>query len=111
MLFQDLREPRVFRKEAVARMHRLGARDLAGRQQARNVEIAVGGAPCFSMTARTSPNSTGCPFSKKIAVTVPERGAGIWFMVFIASMMRSVSPWLTRLPTSMKGGEDGSGER
>ena len=32
-------------------------------------------------------------------------------MVFMASMMSSVSPWLTRLPISMKVGAAGSGER
>jgi hypothetical protein len=42
-------------------------------------------------------------------VTVPARGAGIWFMVFIASMISSVWPTLTLLPTSMKGLAPGSG--
>ncbi len=35
----------------------------------------------------------------------------IWFMVFMASMMSSVSPCCTRVPTSMNGGAEGSGER
>jgi hypothetical protein len=38
-----------------------------------------------------------------MAVTVPERGEGIWFMVFIASMISSVWPSRTAWPTSMKG--------
>ena len=44
------------------------------------------------MITSGSPNSTGWPSSIRICVTVPPRGAGIWFIVFIASMMRSVSP-------------------
>ena len=44
-------------------------------------------------------------------MTVPARGAGIWFMVFIASMMRSVWPSVTLAPTSTKAGLPGSGER
>src|SRR5262249_17910992 len=59
----------------------------------------------------TSPNSTGWPSSTRICVTVPARGAGIWFMVFIASMMRSVSPALTLLPTSTKSFAPGEGAR
>ena len=36
-----------------------------------------------------SPNSTGWPSSTRICVTMPPRGAGIWFIVFIASMISS----------------------
>ena len=43
VLFEDLGEAGVLRQEAVARMHGVGAGDLAGSQQARNVEIAIGG--------------------------------------------------------------------
>ena len=43
MLFEDLGEAGVLRQEAVAGMHGVGAGDLAGGQQARNVEIALGG--------------------------------------------------------------------
>ena len=39
--FQDLGETGVFRQEAVAGMDRVGAGDLAGRQQLRNVEVAL----------------------------------------------------------------------
>ena len=63
----------------------------------------------YSMMTSGSPNSTGWPFSNRIAVTVPARGAGIWFIVFMASMISSVSPWLTRLPISMNGGGAGLG--
>ena len=42
-------------------------------------------------------------------VTVPARGAGIWFMVFIASMISSVWPSVTVSPTSTKGSAPGSG--
>src|SRR4029450_3037255 len=40
---------------------------------------------------------------------MPPRGAGIWFMGFIASTINSVSPILTLLPTSMNGLPPGSG--
>jgi len=43
MLFEDLREARVLRQESVPWMHRIGAGDLACREQARNVEVALGG--------------------------------------------------------------------
>ena len=41
MLLEDLGEARVLRQEAVAGMDRVGAGDLAGGEQARNVEIAL----------------------------------------------------------------------
>ena len=41
VLGEDFGEARVLRQEAVARMHRVGAGDLAGGEQRRNVEIAV----------------------------------------------------------------------
>ena len=41
VLGQDLGEARVLGEEAIARMHRLGPGDLAGRDDGRNVEIAV----------------------------------------------------------------------
>ena len=43
MLLQDLGEAGVLRQEAVARMDGVGAGDLAGGEQARDVEIALGG--------------------------------------------------------------------
>ena len=43
MLGENFGEARVLRQEAVARMHRVGAGDLAGREQRGNVEIAVPG--------------------------------------------------------------------
>src|SRR4051812_36426847 len=42
---------------------------------------------------------------------VPDLCAGIWFIVFIASMMRMVWPSLTLLPTVTNTGLPGSGER
>src|SRR4051794_7679664 len=36
----------------------------------------------YSMTRSGSPNSTGAASATMIAVTLPDRGAGIWFMVF-----------------------------
>ena len=41
VLVEDFGEARVLRQEAVARMHRVGAGDLAGGEQRRDVEIAV----------------------------------------------------------------------
>ena len=41
MLGEDIGEAGVLRQEAVARMHGFGAGDLAGRDDGRNVEIAV----------------------------------------------------------------------
>ena len=51
--------------------------------------------PAYSMTTSGMPYSTGCASSTRIAVTVPARGDGIWFIVFMASMMSSVWPSLT----------------
>ncbi len=42
--------------------------------------------------------------------TVPSHGDLTSFMVFIASMMNSVSPSLTFWPTSTNGGASGDGE-
>ena len=63
------------------------------------------------MITSGSPNSTGWPFSTRMAVTMPALGAGMWFMVFMASMISSVWPWATRVPTSTKGAAPGSGAR
>ena len=41
VLRQDFGKARVLREKAVARMHGVGAGDLAGGEQRRNVEIAV----------------------------------------------------------------------
>jgi hypothetical protein len=41
VLAEDLGKARVLRQEAVARMHRLGAGDLAGGKQRRDVEVTV----------------------------------------------------------------------
>src|SRR5215470_4990576 len=72
--------------------------------------FAVSRSPvAYSMMTSGSPNSTGCPSSTRICVTVPARGEGIWFIVFIASMIRSVCPTSTLAPTSMKGLAPGSG--
>src|SRR5215216_1565163 len=62
-----------------------------------------------SIITSGSPNSTGWPSSTRICVTVPARGDGIWFIVFIASMIRSVCPADTLEPTSMNGLAPGSG--
>ena len=41
VLVEDFGEARILREESIARMHRVGAGDLAGGKQCRNVEIAV----------------------------------------------------------------------
>ena len=63
----------------------------------------------YSIITSGSPNSTGWPSSTRICVTVPARGDGIWFIVFIASMISSVCPADTLVPTSMNGLAPGSG--
>src|SRR3954470_22402057 len=63
---------------------------------------------CYSIITSGSPNSTGWPSSTRICVTVPARGDGIWFIVFIASMISKVCPAVTLAPTSMNGLAPGS---
>ena len=63
----------------------------------------------YSIITSGSPNSTGWPSSTRICVTVPARGDGIWFIVFMASMINSVCPTETLAPTSMNGFAPGSG--
>ena len=46
-----------------------------------------------------------------LALTVPERGEGIWFIVFMASIMSRVWPSRTCWPTAMKGCASGAGDR
>ncbi len=43
VLLEDFGKARVLREEAVAGMDRVGAGDLAGGQQRRNIEVAVAG--------------------------------------------------------------------
>src|SRR5262249_37277003 len=64
-----------------------------------------------SMIMSGWPYSTGWPSSTRIWITVPGRGAGIWFIVFIASIIISGSPVFTVVPTSTKGRAPGSGAR
>jgi len=44
------------------------------------------------MTASGSPNSTGWASATRISTIRPARGAGIGFMVFIASTMKTMNP-------------------
>ena len=154
--FDNLRETRVFREKPIARMDGFGARDLAGGEDRRLVQIALRGrrrpdadalirqphmhctgvrgrvngdrldphltggaddterdlAPvcdqdfleharvsdAHSMIKRGSPNSTGSALSTSTVRTLPERGAGMRFMVFMASMIRITSPSSTMSP-------------
>src|SRR5262245_33363158 len=86
-------------------------RDLAAIGNQHLVEHRCAAAPGYSMMTSGSPNSTGWPLPTRMAVTVPAFGAGMWFMVFMASMIRMVCPCATRPPTSMKGAAPGSGAR
>ena len=170
VILDDLHERGVLGEEAVARMDRLGAGDLAGGDDVGDGEVAlrgrgradadalvghadvhrvgVGGrmdrdgldahllagavdaerdlaavgdqdllehgrlslraARGHSRTISGAPNSTGAPSSTRMRFTVPARGAGIWFMVFIASMIRKVWPSLSVSPTLMNGSAPGS---
>src|SRR5665213_2352343 len=62
-----------------------------------------------AMTSRVWPNSIGCASCTQISAILPERGAEMGFIVFIASTMKSVSPSLTVSPTLTNGGFPGSG--
>ena len=99
----------------------LDAELLAGTQDAKGDFAAIGYEDFLKHTLsicssgpilndeRHSPYSTGCLSLMRIAVTVPARGDGIWFIVFIASMIRRVWPSLTCVPTSMKWRAPGAG--
>ena len=65
----------------------------------------------YSIIMSGWPNSTGEASSIRIAVTVPERGAGIWFIVFMASIIRIVWPSLTFDPISTNALAPGAGEK
>ena len=56
-------------------------------------------------------NSTGWLFSTCTAFSVPDAGAVIGFITFIASTMRTVSPAFTAEPMAAKLAAPGSGER
>ena len=111
-------KPHVHRIGVRRRMdgHRLDAEFPAGAQHAECDFTPVGNEDLvehrpYSIATRGSPYSTGWPFSTNICVTLPERGACIWFSVFIASMMSSVWPSFTDWPSSMKLAEPGEGAR
>src|SRR5690349_20329047 len=53
------------------------------------------GSGLYSIMTSGSPNSTGWPLPTRMAITVPAFGAGMWFMVFMASMIRMVWPCAT----------------
>ncbi len=61
------------------------------------------------MMTSGSPNSTGWASVTMIATTLPARGAGIGFMVFMASMIIRVWPAATVSPTLMKLAAPGCG--
>ena len=64
-----------------------------------------------SITMRAWPYSTGSAFWTRIAVTLPARGAAIWFMTFIASTISSVAPSATVSPTDTNALLPGSADR
>ena len=71
----------------------------------------VGHGRLYSITTSGWPNSTGSAFWTRMRVTVPARGAWIWFITFIASMITNVSPSSTRSPTLTNALEPGSADR
>ena len=60
---------------------------------------------------RGDPNSTAVPSSTKIRVILPDLGEGIWFIVFIASIINKVSPSFTILPIWLYSKAPGSGAK
>ena len=83
-------------------------RDLAAIGDQDLVEHAHG---AYSTISSGSPYSTGAALVAKIRATRPARGARIEFITFIASMISSVWPSLTRSPTLTNGAAPGSGSR
>src|SRR3569623_1209485 len=61
----------------------------------------------YSSVTSGSPNSTGWESETRMLSTVPSRGAGSGFMVFMASMISRVWPCLTLAPGLMKGSAPG----
>src|SRR5665213_744001 len=102
--YQDLVK-HVFPSGRMANSEGKGAKPL------RYSPFAIRYSPSYSIITSGSPNSTGWPSSTRICVTVPARGDGIWFMVFIASLISSVWPTDTLLPTSMNGLAPGSDDQ
>src|SRR5690606_17483507 len=110
--------PDMHRVGVGGRMHRDGGNPhlLAGAMDAEGDLATVGNQDLReharqTMIMRGAPNSTGAASSTRMRFTVPACGAGIWFIVFMASMMRSVCPSVTVSPTFTKGGAPGSGCR
>ncbi len=58
-----------------------------------------------------APYSTGLPSATRMRLTTPEAGAGIWFIVFIASMISRVCPAVTCWPTVTNASAPGSADR
>ena len=52
-----------------------------------------------------APNSTGWPSVMRMRFTRPERGAAIWFIVFIASMRRIVWPSFVKVGDAVTEGQ------
>jgi len=67
--------------------------------------------PDYSIIISGAPNSTGDASPTRMRLTTPARGAGMWFMVFIASIISKVSPSATCAPTLTKFDAPGSGAR
>ena len=73
-----------------------GAHDPKGNlATVRNEDFIEHGAQPYSMITSGAPKSTGEPSATMIVLILPDFGDGIWFIVFIASMIRSVSPSFT----------------
>ena len=74
---------------------RFDAHFLAGADDAEGDLAPVGDQDfvkhaAYSMIISGAPYSTGLPSATRMRLTVPARGAGMWFIVFIASMISTV---------------------
>src|SRR5712691_7293003 len=65
--------------------------------------------PWGSTRKRVCPNSTGWAFSTHTSRITPWTSDSISFMIFIASMMHTIIPGDTRVPTSTHGPAPGGG--
>ena len=93
---------------------------MAGAVDAERDLAAIGDQQLFNAHDRRAPYSitisgwsysTGWPLSTSTVLTVPDTGAAMAFMTFIASTISTVSPACTCDPTRAKGAAPGSADR
>ena len=101
----------MFDKILIANRGEIALRILRACKELGIATVAVHStADADAMHVRLADESVciGPPPSKDSYLNVPARGDGTWFMVFIASMIKSVCPTATLAPTSMNGLAPGS---